>query len=84
MSMNRESRLKCDRLWQDARLAPMTGAGVVEDGVIACKDGRIVYAGAKADAPAFQAAEAIDCAGRWITPGLIDCHTHIVHAGNRA
>ena len=82
--MSSESRLNCDRLWHGARLAPMNGAGVVEDGVIACKDGRIVFAGAKADAPAFEAAEAIDCAGRWITPGLIDCHTHIVHAGNRA
>jgi imidazolonepropionase len=32
----------------------------------------------------FSAAEAIDCEGRWITPGLIDCHTHLVHAGDRA
>ena len=62
----------------------MTGTGVVEDGVIACKDGRIVYAGSRADAPALQAAEVVACSGRWITPGLIDCHTHIVHAGNRA
>ena len=30
------------------------------------------------------AAEDIDCEGRWITPGLIDCHTHLVYAGNRA
>jgi imidazolonepropionase len=36
------------------------------------------------DAPAFEAEKVIDCAGRWITPGLIDCHTHLVHAGNRA
>jgi imidazolonepropionase len=62
----------------------MTGSGEVEDGVIACKGGRIVYAGSCADAPAFDAAEEVDCAGRWITPGLIDCHTHLVHAGNRA
>lgn len=82
--MSSESVLKCDRLWQSARLAPMTGASVVEDGVIACHDGRIVYAGSRTDAPAFAAAEVIDCAGRWITPGLIDCHTHLIHAGNRA
>jgi imidazolonepropionase len=82
--MSSESVLTCDRLWQGARLAPMTGAGVVEDGVIACRDGRIVYAGTCAEAPAFDAGEVIDCAGRWITPGLIDCHTHLVHAGNRA
>jgi imidazolonepropionase len=84
MSMNSESVLNCDRLWQGARLATMTEAGVVEDGVVACRDGRIVYAGSRADAPALQAREVVDCAGRWITPGLIDCHTHLIHAGNRA
>lgn len=82
--MNSESALSCDRLWQNARLATMTGAGVVGDGVIACTDGRIIYAGSRSDSPAFDAAEVIDCASRWITPGLIDCHTHLVHAGNRA
>ncbi|MFM5953083.1 MAG: imidazolonepropionase [Novosphingobium sp.] len=76
--------MSCDRVWQGARLAPMTGAGAVEDGIVACKDGRIVYAGSRAAAPAIAAAEAVDCAGRWITPGLIDCHTHLIHAGNRA
>jgi imidazolonepropionase len=84
MSMNSETSLSCDRLWQNARLATMAGAAVVEDGVIACTDGRIVYAGSRSDAPAFDAAELIDCESRWITPGLIDCHTHLVHAGNRA
>lgn len=57
---------------------------MVEDGVIACRDGQIVYAGPRADAPDLVAREVIDCEGRWITPGLIDCHTHLVHAGNRA
>ena len=32
----------------------------------------------------FEAAETIDCEGRWITPGLIDCHTHLVYGGDRA
>lgn len=82
--MNSESVLKCDRLWHNVRLATMTGAGLVENGIIACKGGLIVYVGSRADAPAFEAAEMIDCAGRWVTPGLIDCHTHLVHAGNRA
>ncbi len=82
--MNREPVIPCDRLWQSARLATMAAAGVVDDGVVACRDGRIVYAGSRADAPAFEAAELVDCAGRWITPGLIDCHTHLVHAGDRA
>ncbi len=82
--MNSESVLKCDRLWHHARLATMAASGAVEDGVIACRAGRIVYAGSRTDAPAFDSAEVTDCAGRWITPGLIDCHTHLVHAGNRA
>jgi imidazolonepropionase len=76
--------MRCDRLWKDARLATMTGAGVVDRGVIAAKDGRILYAGPADDAPSFDAGEEIACDGRWITPGLIDCHTHLVHAGHRA
>jgi imidazolonepropionase len=79
--------MKCDRVWRGARLATMAappGLGIVEEGVIASTDGRIVYAGPEADAPAFEAAETIDCEGRWITPGLVDCHTHIVYGGNRA
>lgn len=73
-----------DRLWTNARLATMTGSGlgIVEDGAIACAGGVITYAGPAADAP--PARETIDCAGRWITPGLIDCHTHLIYAGDRA
>ena len=58
------------------------GLGVVEDGAVAAAGGRIVYAGPASGAP--DAGEVVDCGGRWITPGLIDCHTHLVHAGNRA
>ena len=58
--------------------------GAVEDGVVATKDGRILYAGPRDAAPDFAAAETIDCGGRWITPGLIDCHTHLVYGGDRA
>jgi imidazolonepropionase len=76
--------MRCDRLWQNARLATMAGAGVIEDGVVAARDGRIAFAGAAGEAPRFEAAERIACEGRWITPGLIDCHTHLVYAGNRA
>lgn len=74
------------RVWRNARLATMTdmGLGVIERGLVACADGMIVYAGAQGDAPAFSNAEIEDCEGRWITPGLIDCHTHLVHGGNRA
>ncbi|RWA70727.1 MAG: imidazolonepropionase [Mesorhizobium sp.] len=78
------------RLWRNARLATMAygaaGLGIVEKGAIAALDGLIVYAGVEAEMPAAlrQDAETIDCEGRWITPGLIDCHTHLVYAGNRA
>jgi imidazolonepropionase len=77
---------KVDRVWRDARLAIMAGEdlGVIEGGLVAARDGRIAYAGPEAEAPALDAAETIACAGRWITPGLIDCHTHLVHAGSRA
>ncbi|WOF45284.1 imidazolonepropionase [Sphingopyxis indica] len=78
--------MRCDTLWRKARLATMAadGPGIVEAGVVAAQDGRIVYAGPEAGAPALDAAEIVDCDGRWITPGLIDCHTHLIHAGNRA
>ena len=80
--------MRCDRLWHGARLATMArgaaGLGEVGDGIVACADGRIVHAGPAAGAPALDAAERIDCEGRWITPGLIDCHTHLVWAGDRA
>jgi imidazolonepropionase len=62
-----------------------TDTGLIDDGVIACRDGRIVYAGSRDRAPAnFDALEIIDCERRWITPGFIDCHTHLVYAGDRA
>jgi imidazolonepropionase len=79
--------MRCDRIWRNARLATMTGAGLgmVEDGLIACGGGHIVYAGPASAAPRdLEAPEAVDCLGRLITPGLIDCHTHLVYAGNRA
>ncbi|MCS0496076.1 imidazolonepropionase [Ancylobacter sp. MQZ15Z-1] len=80
--------MRCDRIWRGARLATLDparpGLGVVEDGLVAALDGRIAYAGPASDAPAFDAAESVDCEGRWITPGLIDCHTHLVFGGNRA
>jgi len=79
--------MKIDRLWRDARLATMSGPdlGVVERGAVAVADGRIVFAGSEADLPGgVEASETIPCGGRWITPGLIDCHTHLVFAGDRS
>jgi len=75
-------------VWRNARLATMAGRAtdVVAKGAVAARDGRIIFAGPEADMPADLAkgAEAVDCGGRLVTPGLIDCHTHLVHAGNRA
>jgi imidazolonepropionase len=79
-----------ERLWRNARLATMvrsaTGIGAVSPGALLVRGDRIVFAGPEADipAPGDSPREAIDCEGRWITPGLIDCHTHLVYAGNRA
>lgn len=78
-----------DRIWHRCRLATLSpsrpGLGLIDDGLIAARNGRIVYAGSTAEAPpGLDARERIDCGGRWITPGLIDCHTHLVYGGNRA
>lgn len=78
-----------DRIWHDAQLATMRadldGVGMIDRAMIAAKDGRIVYAGKKADAPAgLDAKEWIDCRGALVTPGLIDCHTHLVYGGDRS
>ena len=80
--------MRCDRVWRNARLATLApdrpGLGIIESGLIAARDGRMIYAGPEAEAPVFDAPVNTDCEGRWITPGLIDCHTHLVYGGNRA
>jgi imidazolonepropionase len=83
------SLMRFDAIWHDARLATLApdrpGLGVVERGAVAALDGRIAFAGAEADLPTgWDARERIALDGRWVTPGLIDCHTHVVHAGDRA
>ena len=77
--------MRVDTIWRDARLATMTTdtLGIVENGMIAALDRRIVYCGSATDAPAIDARETVHCDGRWITPGLIDCHTHLVFGGGR-
>ena len=78
-----------DTIWTHAHLTTMApdrpGLGIVEDGCVAARDGRIVFAGAAADLPGdARATETINCGGRWITPGLVDCHTHLIFGGHRA
>src|SRR5262249_34995963 len=81
--------MRFDTIWLDARLATLAperpGLGVVERGAIAALDGRIVFAGSIADLPAgWDAQTRVPLDGRWVTPGLIDCHTHLAYAGDRA
>jgi imidazolonepropionase len=59
-----------------------TGYGLIEDAAILLDGGRIAWVGPAEDAPAAQ--DQRDCEGRLVTPGLIDCHTHIVYGGSRA
>lgn len=74
---------EADLLFTNVRLATMVdGYGEIEDGALAVKDGRIAWLGVRGEAPPAQAMH--DCGGAWMTPGLVDCHTHIVHAGNRS
>src|SRR5262249_15242480 len=75
-----------DVVWQNASLATMAGTepyGAIRDGVIAATGGRISFVGPRS-AWKEKAKREIDARGAWITPGLVDCHTHLVHAGNRA
>lgn len=76
-----------DHLWTDARLATMVPGrpyGAIENGAIAAKDGRIAWLGPRSELPQGDAREVHPLEGAWVTPGLIDCHTHLVHGGDRA
>jgi imidazolonepropionase len=80
-----------DDLWINGKLATMRSGeasyGAIEDGVIAAAEGRIAWVGARKDLPGRAeglARNVHNLAGHWLTPGLIDCHTHIVFGGNRA
>lgn len=77
----------CDRLFINAHLATMTPGGepygAIDADALAVTGDRISWLGLAEDGLP-DAPEVIDLEGRWITPGLIDCHTHLVYAGNRA
>lgn len=76
-----------DSIWLNVNLATMTGDGYGEilDAAIAIHEGKIAWLGKQMDLPQdWQATTQHDGKGHWITPGLIDCHTHIVYAGNRS
>ncbi|WEX90461.1 imidazolonepropionase [Sinorhizobium garamanticum] len=90
MDGNRSASSGKTSLWRNARLATlredMGPLGIIENGAVATRGDRIIYAGSENDLPAdlSRADQVFNCEGRWMTPALIDCHTHIVHGGNRA
>ncbi|WEK39495.1 MAG: imidazolonepropionase [Candidatus Brevundimonas colombiensis] len=80
--------MKADRLLIDCHVATMVeGAapyGAITDAALVIAQGRIAWVGPRADLPAVDAAQVERLEGRWITPGLIDCHTHLVFGGDRS
>ena len=80
--------MKADLLITDCHVATMTDGGVpygaIEDAAILIRDGAVVWIGPRADLPEHEAAETHALDGRWVTPGLIDCHTHLVFGGDRS
>ena len=75
--------MQIDGLITHARVVPCTGGTAIDDGYVAIANGRIVALGPMADAPRGLA-QVTNAEGRLLTPGLIDCHTHLVYAGSRA
>lgn len=74
-----------DCVWENIQLATMRdGYGEIHDAALAISDGKIAWLGPRAELPAHDSREVRDGGGCWVTPGLIDCHTHMVYAGNRS
>ncbi len=75
-----------DRLLVDCNIATMSGGGLgaVKNGAIGIADGKIVRVGKRTELAGFRAREVTALGGAWVTPGLIDCHTHLIFGGNRA
>jgi imidazolonepropionase len=78
-----------DRLLTDCNIATMDPIiagpfGAIEDGAVGIQDGRIVQVGRRVELAGYRAARVEPLGGAWVTPGLVDCHTHLVFAGNRA
>lgn len=73
-----------DTVFTDANLATMKGGyGMIEDAALAVSGGKVAWLGSMHDLPKHNAKE-IDVKGGWLTPGMIDCHTHLVYGGSRA
>jgi imidazolonepropionase len=78
-----------DRLLVDCNVAtleekPGNPLGLVENGAIAIEGGKILRVGKRTELAGFRAKQVDALGGAWVTPGLIDCHTHLVFGGTRA
>ena len=73
-------------LWQHCHVAPMTGGkySIIEDAAMVTADSLIEWIGPRSEVPTVDYAQVQDLQGAWVTPGLIDCHTHTVFGGNRS
>ncbi|SDG61629.1 imidazolonepropionase [Pseudomonas benzenivorans] len=74
------------RLWLNCHAATMAGGrySIIEDAALLSRGQLIEWIGPRAELPAGEPAETIDLGGAWLTPGLIDCHTHLVFGGDRS
>jgi imidazolonepropionase len=78
-----------DRLLTDCRIATMESApgnplGIIDNGAIGIQDGKVVRVGSRTELAGSRARDVLSLGGAWVTPGLIDCHTHLIFGGNRA
>lgn len=88
--MHKTSGAEWDQIWVGANIATMAAGagpyGAVHDAALAVEGGRIAWIGPAAEGERRAAAQGVqiqDARGLWMTPGLIDCHTHLVYGGNR-
>jgi len=84
--MTNDTPMKLDSLWRGSHAATMKNGlySVIENAAIGVVGGCIVWIGEEKDLPDYLTQQEQDLGGGWITPGLIDCHTHLVFGGNRA
>lgn len=78
-----------DRLLTDCHVATMEPSpgnplGIIENGAVGIQDGRIVRTGSRTELAGYRAKEVLPLGGAWVTPGLVDCHTHLIFGGTRA
>ncbi|MEO6360778.1 MAG: imidazolonepropionase, partial [Sphingomicrobium sp.] len=78
-----------DRLLIDCHVATMESVrgdplGIVMNGAVGIQDGKVVRVGKRTELAGYRAKEVVPLGGAWVTPGLIDCHTHLVFGGTRA